>query len=76
MAAGKSRRQKGLTLRQRVMFGVLFVLLGANQLLLITRLAGHVLNLVAGLGLLTIGCLHLIIAAAQLHRERENSSRY
>ena len=64
------------TQRQRVWFGILFVALGALQLVLVEGLGGHVLNLVVGIGWLTLGCLYLARAAMQARRERANPGQY
>jgi hypothetical protein len=68
--AGKPRRPKGPAQRQRVGFGIWFVALGALQLLLIDGPGSHVLNLVAAIGFLAVGCLHLTRACVQAHRKR------
>jgi len=51
----------------RVLFGYVFGVLGASQLLVIVFVGvGHVVNLVAAVGLVVVGTLHFILALIQV----------
>jgi hypothetical protein len=75
MESGKDGDMKGWLTRvsppTRVLLGCCLSALGASQLLVVVFASGgHVVNLVAGVGLVGVGALHLVSALIQV-RKRE-----